>query len=306
MAEPGAEDDEWRSAEDPAGELDTVQRIAAAPVAETADGADGDDDDDDDDDGGSSYSESYSLEFQPPWVTYLPDAEPAAPPDGEPAPPPAAATVTATTTFEGVNEGTHWLVPGRVLCGKSPQLAGRPASVRQFVDGLVRAGVTAFVSLEESMTWWGRPYPELVTDPPHRVRFVHCPMPDHHVLADAGALAVVRELHTLLDQGHVIYLHCMGGHGRTGTVCCQWLQAEVRCTAAQAMAFLALAHQGRTACRGYRCALNEVRLEASAQTAQCERLTPALHSLLSADASQDEFRARLIAAARAWQQQHSR
>lgn len=48
--------------------------------------------------------------------------------------------------------------------------------------------------------------------------FEHCPIVDCGVTDDAKVLDLSRKLVHCLSQGEKIYLHCWGGHGRTGTI----------------------------------------------------------------------------------------
>lgn len=48
--------------------------------------------------------------------------------------------------------------------------------------------------------------------------FVHEPIPDQFVTSDERVIALMETLAELLRQGEVLYIHCWGGHGRTGTI----------------------------------------------------------------------------------------
>lgn len=48
--------------------------------------------------------------------------------------------------------------------------------------------------------------------------FDHCPIVDCGITDDDRVLALCRKLVADISRGEVIYLHCWGGHGRTGTV----------------------------------------------------------------------------------------
>jgi len=59
----------------------------------------------------------------------------------------------------------------------------------------------------------------LVTAGPDRA--VHAPAPDHGVVADEVAGAVVADVVGRLESGMTVLLHCGGGYGRTGVVAVQ-------------------------------------------------------------------------------------
>ena len=52
------------------------------------------------------------------------------------------------------------------------------------------------------------------------ISFVHCPIIDCGIIDDARVLHLAYMVAKSLLQGDVIYMHCWGGHGRTGTVVC--------------------------------------------------------------------------------------
>ena len=85
--------------------------------------------------------------------------------------------------------------------------------------------VTAFVSLlaDEAAGFVG--YEKLAlsvceaADPPRPAPlFLSLAIRDGHVTGDAEVLELCQRLVGLLREGHVLYVHCWGGHGRTGTV----------------------------------------------------------------------------------------
>lgn len=50
------------------------------------------------------------------------------------------------------------------------------------------------------------------------VSFVHFPIKDCGITDDDRVIDLSRSLVKALAQGDIIYLHCWGGHGRTGTI----------------------------------------------------------------------------------------
>eukprot|EP01047_Picozoa_sp_COSAG01_P035418 COSAG01_NODE_2715_length_7199_cov_15.544507_8_plen_256_part_00 len=122
--------------------------------------------------------------------------------------------------YEGPVPNTHWVYPN-LICGSSAGLM-KPEELQ----GLVAAGVDTFVCLQRQYSEYGcDEYPQVLrkmaktgkTSFPRELRFLHCPMPDHDVIADESLLALVIELLREMRAGHLLYIHCYGGHGRTGT-----------------------------------------------------------------------------------------
>ncbi len=53
-----------------------------------------------------------------------------------------------------------------------------------------------------------------------KLAFTHFPIRDCSVTDDDRVLELARSLVRSIAEGHIIYLHCWGGHGRTGTLVC--------------------------------------------------------------------------------------
>ena len=107
------------------------------------------------------------------------------------------------------------------------------------LSAVVEAGVDTFVCLQESYTEYGcNDYRETLQAlargtfmkskgfPSHEVSFLHCPMPDFGVIADRDFIALIAELKRSMEDGRTLYIHCYGGHGRTGTGGCVWDRQE--------------------------------------------------------------------------------
>ena len=50
--------------------------------------------------------------------------------------------------------------------------------------------------------------------------FVHFPIKDCDITDDTRVLGLAKSLVEGIKNGETLYLHCWGGHGRTGTVVC--------------------------------------------------------------------------------------
>ena len=118
---------------------------------------------------------------------------------------------TAHAVYSGPTPRSNWILPGRVLCGGAPHA---------FMSELVKAGVTCFVSLQAKGE--AKPY----RDGAHRLSsggpepsFLEQPIADQSVTSDEQVAALVLRVLARVLAGDVCYIHCRGGHGRTGTVC---------------------------------------------------------------------------------------
>jgi len=112
-----------------------------------------------------------------------------------------------------------WVEPGQLLAGEYP---GHPSLLRarQKVDLLVDAGVRTFVDLTTPADQL-EPYEPVVAEVAEArrldVRHVSFPIPDLGVVGEDRYDEVCRAIEDGGGRG-VVYVHCWGGVGRTGTV----------------------------------------------------------------------------------------
>lgn len=124
----------------------------------------------------------------------------------------------------GPTEWSFWVLRGQVLAGAYPKR-------QHLVADLLKAGTTTFICLmtKAELERQGRPYfegvPKLIAQAPSeyphlatRLSYRHVPIYDKGVGEDAEVNALVAEIIDMLNRGERIYLHCRGGHGRTGTI----------------------------------------------------------------------------------------
>ena len=113
----------------------------------------------------------------------------------------------------------YWVVPGALLAGEYP--GARDAGVaRRKVARLLAAGITCFVDLTEAGEGL-RPYWQLAqaAGPPEaQIDHQRWPIRDFGVPSVAHMAGILGAIEQALARNHVVYLHCWGGIGRTGTV----------------------------------------------------------------------------------------
>ncbi len=121
---------------------------------------------------------------------------------------------------------SYWVERGRVLAGEYPGSERESDALRK-INKLLGAGVTLFIDLThpDDRSHSGKqllPYDGLLpTNAPLSGREVeHCrrPIQDGSTTGVTEMNALLDEINTATSNGHIVYFHCWGGHGRTGTV----------------------------------------------------------------------------------------
>ncbi|MCM2310102.1 MAG: ADP-ribosylglycohydrolase family protein [Steroidobacteraceae bacterium] len=139
------------------------------------------------------------------------------PPAAPAAPPPPPRPLPAT----------YWVVPGRFLVGEHPGSQSRAEAMDRLRRFLV-AGVTCFVDLTEpnELPSYEALLP-FATPEGRRVEYLREPIRDHSVPDGHEVVArAIAMIDDALDAGHVVYLHCRAGIGRSATVAGCWLASR--------------------------------------------------------------------------------
>lgn len=148
--------------------------------------------------------------------------------------------------MRGPTEGSNWVIPGMLMCGPYPG-ALDDKNNDMFLKRILAKGIDTFVCLQEEYhedipedVWRSgqglRPY---FTDAQRlsnkELKWVHLPIVDGTIAPDDLTAELVVLIVTRIISGHVIYLHCFGGHGRAGVMSCLILSYLYRISAAEAM-----------------------------------------------------------------------
>ncbi len=117
----------------------------------------------------------------------------------------------------------YWVSPGQLLAGEYPRDINEGTS-RQKINNLLQAGVNVFIDLtgeEDGLL----PYTGFLQDALYH-RF---PVPDLSI-PDSAELTknILDTIDNSISRGHVVYVHCWGGVGRTGTIIGCWLARHGR------------------------------------------------------------------------------
>ncbi|MBD0328939.1 MAG: ADP-ribosylglycohydrolase family protein [Thermoleophilia bacterium] len=113
---------------------------------------------------------------------------------------------------------SYWVVPGRLLAGEYPGSADE-LQAQERLAAFAAAGVTCFLDLteeSEGLRAYARLLDEGITVRRHPVVDLGCPSSEEMA-------AILDEIDAARAAGEVVYVHCWGGIGRTGTVVGCWL-----------------------------------------------------------------------------------
>ena len=116
---------------------------------------------------------------------------------------------------------SYWVFPDRFLAGEYPGARNEPEMLAK-LSALLDAGVTRFIDLTEEGEYSLRPYADVVQSLAAQ-RAVHVQhrrfsIPDMGTPAPAHLRQILDTIDAELGAGEVVYVHCFGGIGRTGTV----------------------------------------------------------------------------------------
>ncbi len=136
---------------------------------------------------------------------------------------------------------SYWVQRGALLAGEYPG-ALTDKETLQKLAALLDAGVTLFVDLTEQDEYGLRPYfllaQQIAATRGQTLAHHRRSIPDMGVTTPAQLTAILDEIDAALAQGQVVYVHCYGGIGRTGTVIGCWLVRHGQ-TGEQALATIA-------------------------------------------------------------------
>eukprot|EP00667_Euglena_gracilis_P017218 EG_transcript_18110 len=160
-----------------------------------------------------------------------------------------------TGQYFGPHSTCNWVIPGRLLAGAFPGDLQEPQHTER-VRACLDSGVRTFVCLQP-LAELARfnPYPHiaraLLGPSAAEVEFLHAPIPDGHVAPDARVRAAAETVIARLLAHRIVYLHCWGGHGRTGTVASIVLGRLYGCPPEAAVGHFQASHRCRRPPRGH-------------------------------------------------------
>lgn len=155
----------------------------------------------------------------------------------------------------GPHDTCNYVLPKQLLAGSYPGSKREPEHTAK-IRACLEVGVDCFLCLQplEEVSLRFVPYAKvakrLVDEEGsrgrgHELEFLHLPMPDGGVTEDAALRTGLTAIVERIRAGRIVYVHCWGGHGRTGTLICALLVSYYGLTTVQAQEYCMHAHTQR-------------------------------------------------------------
>merc|ERR1711974_127850 len=129
----------------------------------------------------------------------------------------------SSVDMAGPTNWCNWLIKDQILVGAYPKK-------KLLLRDILATGVTHFVCLMEQkeLDRQGKPYlpiaqalvteNEELTPKASELEYVHFPIRDKSICSDESTLELVDKILHLFAEKKKIFIHCRGGHGRTGVI----------------------------------------------------------------------------------------
>jgi hypothetical protein len=194
--------------------------------------------------------------------------------------------------YVGPTRESNWVILDRLMVGAYPS-SFDDVENEQILRGVLECGITTFVCLQleyqhgvPEAQWRAgvslRPYIEDALEicekergknaivAPENLKFLHHGIVDCGTTTDSTVLELALDICYRLLADEVIYLHCWGGHGRTGTVVAVTLGLMYDVNSTEALTRTQLYHDLRV------CSLNVPSPQTPQQRRQVERILDAV------------------------------
>jgi protein-tyrosine phosphatase len=131
---------------------------------------------------------------------------------------------------------SYWISPS-LLAGEYPS-ERRESPARKKLTALLDAGIRSFVDLTEEdagLAHYDGLVKTLARERGHEAHYRRMAIPDAGVATAQQMTGVLAHIEDELSGGRPVYVHCLGGIGRTGTVAGCWMVEKEGRTALQAL-----------------------------------------------------------------------
>lgn len=126
-----------------------------------------------------------------------------------------------TITPETPIINAYWVLPNTLLAGEYPAFVGDDEADAR-LTAFLNAGVTFFLDLtveeEYNVPAYAPLLKQLAAEQGRSVHYLRLPIRDMRAPTPDFMQEIQHTLQVALERGEVVYVHCFGGIGRTGTV----------------------------------------------------------------------------------------
>ena len=131
------------------------------------------------------------------------------------------------TKKRGPIRNSYWLVEGKLLAGGYPG-SSNPQLARDKLQALLDNGVRSFIDLTqpEELVPYDDLLARIAAERKLDVSYDRFSIRDMDVPTTEVMNEILKTIRSRLAEGRVVYFHCWGGVGRTGTVAGCWLVEE--------------------------------------------------------------------------------
>jgi protein tyrosine/serine phosphatase len=121
---------------------------------------------------------------------------------------------------------SYWVIPGKFLAGFYPGSEDKEES-QQKLRGLLEHGIRHLINLMEphEINWFGRPFVHyhyetktIAASMGCEVTFERIPIKDASIPSRSEMGYILERIDRCIQENRSVYVHCLGGRGRTGTV----------------------------------------------------------------------------------------
>jgi hypothetical protein len=116
---------------------------------------------------------------------------------------------------------SYWVIPGRFRAGDYPGSKDEDEA-RAKLRWLLNLGIDVFIDLTEMGEYGLEPYNPLLLEEARslkkNIQYIRHPIKDFSIPPKDQVERIISEIDQAMEAGQQIYLHCLGGKGRTGSV----------------------------------------------------------------------------------------